>query len=105
MLVKLLRQVLVNDRDIVPSPRGAVVDLLDDHGKYFVENGLAEEYPGGAKMAGQHQNKMMPPYVNKADVGKVLDDGKGQPSSSSPVAQALAMGTLHTSKRGGGSRR
>lgn len=33
--------------------------------------------------------------------GKAQDDGRGQPSSASPVAPPSLMQTLHLSKRGG----
>jgi len=37
-----------------------------------------------------------------AVVGKVMADGRGQPSSSSPPAQASPLPTLHLPKRGPG---
>ena len=64
MHIKLLKHVLVDDADNMPTRKDTVVEMDDTKAKEFIANGLAEQVD--AKKAPEPLNKKAPEPKNKS---------------------------------------
>ena len=65
MKVKLLKDILVQDHDVIPTKAGTMVDIPDEKVPEFEALGLVET-KGDGKKAPPADNKMQAPLQNKA---------------------------------------
>ena len=63
MHIKLIKSVLVGDADVMPTPKGTVIEMDDSKAKEFIAHGLAEK--SEAKKAPEPMNKKAPEPRNK----------------------------------------
>ena len=64
MHIKLIKSVLVDDSDVLATPKNTVLEMDDTKAKEFIALGLAEKTE--AKKAPEPMNKKMPEPKNKS---------------------------------------
>lgn len=69
MKVTLLRNLMVGEHNVIPSPRGSEVELPDADAKDLIERGLAEA-GDGTKSAPTPKNKKASEPRNKSASGE-----------------------------------
>ena len=64
MRIILTKSVLVGDAEVIPTPKGTVIDMDDSMAKEFIAHGLADQVE--VKKASEPMNKKAPEPKNKS---------------------------------------